>query len=104
MLTNPVYAGAYAFGRTGSRVTIEEGRKRVDPRMPQRDRADWEVLIPDHHEGYISWAEFERNQRLIADNANSKGLHGARLGPSRRGTAGRSAALRPLRPQAARRL
>jgi len=28
----------------------------------------------DHHEGYLSWTEFERNQRLIADNANSKGL------------------------------
>jgi len=32
------------------------------------------VLLPDHHAGYISWEEFERNQRLIADNANSKGL------------------------------
>ena len=32
------------------------------------------MLLHDHHEGYISWEEFERNQRLIADNANSKGL------------------------------
>jgi hypothetical protein len=31
-------------------------------------------LIIDHHDGYLSWPEFERNQRLIADNANSKGL------------------------------
>src|SRR5467141_1418475 len=29
LLTNPVYAGAYAFGRTGSRVMIENGRKRI---------------------------------------------------------------------------
>jgi hypothetical protein len=29
-------------------------------------------LIPDHHEGYISWVEFERNQRLISDHANGK--------------------------------
>ena len=29
MLTNPVYAGAYVFGRTGSRMTIESGRKRI---------------------------------------------------------------------------
>ncbi len=35
---------------------------------------DWEVLITDHHDGYLSWAEFERNQRLIADNATSKGM------------------------------
>ena len=32
------------------------------------------MLIVDHHEGYVSWAEFERNQRLIADNANCRGL------------------------------
>lgn len=49
MLTNPVYGGAYAFGRTESRVTIENGRKRVT-RGLRRDRADWDVLIPDHHE------------------------------------------------------
>jgi excisionase family DNA binding protein len=71
LLTNPIYAGAYVFGRTGSRVTLEAGRKRI-ARGFRRDRSSWEVLIPDHHEGYISWAEFERNQRLIADNANGK--------------------------------
>jgi excisionase family DNA binding protein len=71
MLTNPIYAGAYAFGRTGSRVTIEAGRKRI-VRGFRKDRSAWEVLILDHHEGYITWAEFERNQRLISDNANGK--------------------------------
>src|SRR6202011_2140897 len=73
VLTNPIYAGAYAFGRTGSRVRLENGRKRV-VRGIRRDRADWEVLVPEHHDGYITWAQWEGNQRLIADNANSKGL------------------------------
>lgn len=73
LLTNPVYAGAYAFGRTGSRVSIENGRKRVVSGF-RKERQDWEVLLIDHHEGYISWAEFERNQRLIADNATGKGV------------------------------
>ena len=73
LLTNPVYGGAYAFGRTASRVTVENGRKRIS-RGHRRDREEWDVLIVDHHEGYISWAEFERNQRLIADNANCRGL------------------------------
>ena len=73
ILTNPIYAGAYVFGRTHSRIGIADGRKRV-VRGFRRDRCDWEVLIVDHHDGYLSWAEFERNQRLIADNANSKGL------------------------------
>ena len=73
LLTNPIYGGAYAFGRTASRVTVENGRKRVS-RGHRRDREEWDVLIVDHHEGYVSWAEFERNQRLIADNANCRGL------------------------------
>jgi excisionase family DNA binding protein len=71
MLTNPVYAGAYVFGRTGSRTTIEAGRKRI-VRGFRKERAAWEVLILDHHEGYIGWTAFERNQRLISDNANGK--------------------------------
>ncbi|HYN10556.1 MAG TPA: recombinase family protein [Vicinamibacterales bacterium] len=74
ILTNPVYAGAYAFGRTGSRVTIENGRKRIVKGF-RKDRADWDVLLLDHHAGYLSWAEFERNQRLIADNANGMGMN-----------------------------
>jgi excisionase family DNA binding protein len=73
IVTNPIYAGAYAFGRTCSRVRVEDGRKRVS-RGERRDQAEWDVLIPEHHEGYVSWGEYGRNQRLIADNANSKGL------------------------------
>ena len=71
ILTNPVYAGAYVFGRTGSRVLIEDGRKKVVQGL-RRDRSDWQVLIRDHHDGYIDWATYERNQRLIANNATSQ--------------------------------
>ena len=52
---------------------IENGRKRV-LRGYRKDRADWAVLLVDHHEGYLSWPEYERNERLIADNANGKGM------------------------------
>jgi DNA invertase Pin-like site-specific DNA recombinase len=52
ILTNPIYAGAYAFGRTGSRVSIEAGRKKVT-RGFKKERKDWEVLIPNRHEGYV---------------------------------------------------
>jgi DNA invertase Pin-like site-specific DNA recombinase len=69
ILTNPVYAGAYAFGRRSARVKIENGRKRMI-RSLHRSWKDWQVLIKDHHEGYITWTEFERNQCLISDNAN----------------------------------
>ena len=85
LLTNPIYGGAYAFGRTGSRVTVENGRKRVR-RGLAREREQWDVLIVDHHEGYVSWAEYERNQRVIADNA-------ARYGSLTRGAVRRGEAL-----------
>jgi len=72
ILTNPIYAGAYAFGRTTSRVSVENGRKRVR-RGVHRPMAEWDVLIKDHHESYITWDEFERNQGVIANNATGKG-------------------------------
>ena len=72
ILTNPVYAGAYAFGRTESRSRIDAGRKRV-VRGYRRSQQDWQVLIVQHHEGYIDWATYEHNQRVIADNTNMRG-------------------------------
>ena len=71
MLTNPAYAGAYAFGKTQSRVRVVEGRARktAGHRKPQ---PEWIVLIRDHHPGYISWEQYERNQALIASNAHMK--------------------------------
>ncbi|MCW6513234.1 recombinase family protein [Lichenifustis flavocetrariae] len=72
ILTNPVYAGAYAFGRTASKVVVENGRKRIR-RGLRRPLAAWDVLLKDQHEGYIGWSEFEKNQQVIADNATGKG-------------------------------
>jgi excisionase family DNA binding protein len=72
ILTNPVYAGAYAFGRTESRSRIDAGRKRV-VRGYRRSREEWQVLIVQHHEGYIDWDTYEHNLRVIADNTNMRG-------------------------------
>ena len=63
---------------------MKNGRKRDDP-QPASEQTEWEVLIKDHHQGYIGWEEFERNQRLIADNANGKSYLGR--GSVRRGEA-----------------
>ncbi len=71
-LTNPIYAGAYAHGRTESRTRIEQGRKQIT-RGYRRPQAKWDVLIIDHHEGYITWDEYQDNQAMIAENANGKG-------------------------------
>nr|WP_249790388.1 recombinase family protein [Bradyrhizobium yuanmingense] len=100
ILTNPAYAGAYVFGRSGSRVTIEAGRKKI-VRGFRRERNDWEVLIKDHHEGYITWAEFEKNQGLITDNANGKSFMSRGSVRSGEGLLAGSS-LRPLRQQTSR--
>jgi excisionase family DNA binding protein len=72
LLTNPVYAGAYVFGRTVTRARFEEGRKVVTHGIA-RQREEWEVMIRDHHDGYITWEAYDRNQTVIAGNANMKG-------------------------------
>ena len=72
ILTNPVYAGAYVFGRSASRTHVEDGRKAITHGIMRR-REEWTVLIRDHHDGYISWEEYDRNRRIIASNANMKG-------------------------------
>ncbi len=72
ILTNPIYAGAYAFGRTYTRTKMENGQKRI-VRGYRRKQPDWPVLIKDHHEGYIKWEEYMYNQNVISENANMKG-------------------------------
>jgi DNA invertase Pin-like site-specific DNA recombinase len=98
ILSNPVYAGAYAFGRTQTRVRIEAGRKCV-VRGFRRERQDWQVLIVEHHEGYIDWDAYEHNQRVIADNTNMRGA--AVRGALRRGDALLAGLLRCAWPTAA---
>ncbi len=72
LLQSPIYAGAYAYGRTKTSVRIEDGRKRT-VRTPQRKPEDWSVLILDHHEGYIDWDAYLSNQELMAHNTNAYG-------------------------------
>jgi DNA invertase Pin-like site-specific DNA recombinase len=69
MFINPIYAGAYAYGKTETRTAVVEGRARKSAghRKPQ---SGWKVLIKAHHPGYLSWEEYERNQSMIAANAH----------------------------------
>jgi Recombinase len=68
ILKNPFYAGVYAYGKSEKRTAIVDGRARKS--YGHRKPMDaWEVFIKDHHEGYIGWAEFERNQAQLAGNA-----------------------------------
>ena len=68
VLSNPVYAGAYAYGKSQTERYVDEtGRVRKRVRLLPQDQ--WAVLIPNHHPGFIDWVTFEMNQRRLASNA-----------------------------------
>ena len=71
VLTNPVYAGAYAYGKTRcERYVDEQGVDRK--RMRHLPIDQWAVLIPDHHPGFIEWATFQTNQARLDSNTRPK--------------------------------
>jgi len=69
VLTNPVYAGAYAYGKCRhERYLDEQGMLRKRTRhLPM---AEWSVFLPEHHPGYIDWATFQANQARIDNNVH----------------------------------
>lgn len=83
MLQHPLYAGAYVFGRKTQRTKVIEGRARKTTGHMKPMQA-WNVLLRDHHPGYISWQEFEENQQTLSENAHMqkrtsrKGARGGR--------------------------
>jgi DNA invertase Pin-like site-specific DNA recombinase len=81
ILHNPSYAGAFAFGRTHSRRRAD-GSKTVTI-VP---RGDWQVLIRDHHPGYVTWERFEQIERRLIENSPDRGP-GRHQGPPREGPA-----------------
>ncbi len=71
VLTNPAYAGAYAYGKTCNERYVDESgviRKRVR-HLPQEQ---WAVLIREHHPGFIDWETYEANQRRLAQNTRPR--------------------------------
>ena len=67
LLTHPAYGGAYAYGKTEYTYRYEDGHPRGGIRRKPRDK--WLALIPEAHEGYISWEEFERIQETVSGNS-----------------------------------
>ena len=67
ILKNPFYAGVYVYGKSEKRTSIVDGRARRSYGH-SKPYGTWEVMIKDHHESYISWDEFERNQKQLALN------------------------------------
>jgi DNA invertase Pin-like site-specific DNA recombinase len=79
MLHNPIYAGAYVFGRHEYRLGLIDGQLRHRTRtLPQEA---WRTCLRDHHPAYISWDEFMTNQKKLDDNRTTP------TAPDRRGAA-----------------
>ena len=79
VLKNPCYAGAYVHGRYTSRRSVEpDGTVRTG--LVERPRAEWPVLIKDHHEGYITWADYLANEARLAANRTNAGARPPREG------------------------
>ncbi|MCA1617583.1 MAG: recombinase family protein, partial [Acidobacteria bacterium] len=103
VLHNPLYAGAYVYGRRPREVVVKEGRavkRQGCPRPPEAAK----VFIQDHHPSYISWTEYERNQQIMHGNHGNFGLdesvmavragHGLLTGLLRCGRCGRKLHIR----------
>jgi excisionase family DNA binding protein len=72
ILKNPIYAGAFAYGRTRTRSQMVEGRARKSGghTVPMQE---WSVLIRDHHAGYITWDEYTSIQKQLTANMSKPG-------------------------------
>lgn len=80
LLHCPRYAGAFVYGRSKQRPQAVVGRYKKLPRQ------EWLSLIRDAHPGYLSWEEFEENQRQLLQNAAAEGEE-RRKSPPREGPA-----------------
>jgi len=81
MLHSPRYAGAFAYGRSRVRRKPEGG-----VRIQTLPRQEWPVLLPDAHEGYITWTEYEANVQRLHESARARGQD-RRCSPPREGPA-----------------
>ncbi len=85
ILNNPCYAGVLAYGRTETKLTVEEGRVRKATSRTRKPREKWKVLILDNHVGYITWEEYLENQAMLESNAAQReptGKGAAKKGPA----------------------
>jgi hypothetical protein len=81
ILHHPRYAGVFCFGRSSQRRR-PDGKVRFQ-RLP---REQWAAFLPDAHEGYITWAQYEDNVQRLRDNAMALGGD-RRKSPPREGPA-----------------
>ena len=64
VLTNPIYAGVYSYGRRGTRHDPLTHTRHVE----RRSREEWDVFLPDHHPGYLSLEQWEANMARLKNH------------------------------------
>ena len=67
VLTNPVYGGAYVYGKSRQETYVDENGQ-LKKRVRRLPRSEWAVLITEHHKGYIDWKTYQMNQERIGKN------------------------------------
>ena len=75
MITNPVYGGAYAYGKTRAIASYDGSSMRV--KSWRKPRSEWLALKPDAHEGYVDWDRAEAIRKMVSDNVPASRHHGA---------------------------
>ena len=71
LLSNPCYAGAYAFGRyRGVKSVSTDGQ--IQSKVQRQPIQSWLVLIQEHHPGYISWDEYLEHQQMLEQNQTNQ--------------------------------
>ncbi len=76
VLRNPAMGGAYVWGRTRTSMQLNE-RDEAQKRRSKVAMQDWQVLLREHHEGYVSWEEWVAIQERLAANHCGAGQSGA---------------------------
>src|SRR5262249_23942811 len=72
VLHNPAYAGTYVYGRTQTRtILLPHEEPRVKGRTRQRSVEDWSCVLHDHHPGYLTWEQFQRNRHRLLENCTA---------------------------------
>ena len=75
MIENPIYGGAYAYGKTA--VAAGYDAAGVGAKIRRKPRSDWLALMPNAHEGYVSWEKFEAIRKMVSGNTPTSRHHGA---------------------------
>src|SRR5437762_2491984 len=75
MIENPIYGGAYAYGKTAAASGYSAGG--VSVKIRRKARADWLALMPNAHEGYVSWERAEAIRQMVSSNVPTGRHHGA---------------------------